>query len=99
MDRPLAPECVAINVAASASKAAFHEIARMGHGRYSFGAPDGQPIRNVLALLVPKPATAIHFSLLKQIQRLCTHSAFRQSLDDCHDAGSVWRLFERHMVK
>lgn len=65
----------------------------------SFGAPDGQPVRNVLALLVPKPATAIHFDLLKQFQRLCTHPAFRESLEGCNDAAGVWRLFERHMVK
>lgn len=65
----------------------------------AFGAPDGQPVRDVLALLVPKPATAIHFDLLKQYQRLCTSPAFRQGLDDCRDAGSVWRLFESHMVK
>lgn len=24
---------------------------------------------------------------------------FRQGLEDCPGAGSVWRLFERHMVK
>ena len=28
-----------------------------------------------------------------------SEQVFRQGLDDCQNAGGVWRLFERHMVK
>lgn len=149
MDSLLAPECIAMNVAAPTREAVFDEIARLVRRRYRlpesevvtrlwrrerrgstalgwgmalphahvlglgrpaavfvrpatpvvFDAPDGQAVRNVFALLVPKPATAIHFELLRYFQRLCAQPSFRQRLDECGDASHVWRLFEQHMVK
>lgn len=62
----------------------------------AFDAPDRQPVRDLLALLVPRPATAIHFDLLSHYRRLLSDPAFRGQLAACADEAQVWRLFERH---
>ncbi len=62
----------------------------------AFDAPDRLPVRDVLALLVPRPATAIHFDLLTHYRRLLADEAFRGELARCSSEGQVWRLFEQH---
>ena len=58
-----------------------------------FDAPDGFPVRHILALLVPKPATTVHFDLLTRCRDLCTSQTFRRSLDDFQDVATIWRLW------
>jgi PTS system nitrogen regulatory IIA component len=61
-----------------------------------FDAPDGAPVRTVLALVVPRPALAAHYELLSYYQRLLMRPDFRDELDACGEPGAVWRLFGRH---
>jgi PTS system nitrogen regulatory IIA component len=63
----------------------------------AFDAPDGRPVTDVLALLVPRPATAGHHDLLARYTRLLTRPEFRRSLERCADATSIWRLFDEHL--
>lgn len=61
-----------------------------------FAAPDGSPVSNVLALLVPRPATACHHELLARYTRLLARPDFRRLLDHCTDVSGIWRLFDEH---
>ncbi len=61
-----------------------------------FQAPDRQPVRDLLVLLVPRPATAGHFELLSHYRRLLAQEPFRQRLAGCADGAGVWRLFEQN---
>ncbi len=61
-----------------------------------FEAPDRQPVRDLLVLLVPRPATAVHFELLSHYLRLLGQAGFRDRLAACADQSAVWRLFEQH---
>lgn len=63
----------------------------------SFDAPDGRPVSNVLALLVPRPATAGHHDLLARYSRLLCREEFRHALERCGDASSIWRLFDEQV--
>lgn len=60
-----------------------------------FQAPDGRPVFDVLAILVPKPAAPRHFALLADARHLMCHRDFRQALVSCTDAFSIWQLFEQ----
>ncbi|MDP1954033.1 MAG: PTS sugar transporter subunit IIA [Polaromonas sp.] len=60
-----------------------------------FQAPDGRPVFDVLAILVPKPAAPRHFALLADARHLMCERDFRQALAGCADAPSVWQLFEQ----
>lgn len=62
----------------------------------AFDAPDRQPVRDLLALLVPRPATAGHFELLSHYRRLMAQTTFRERLEACSDEAGLWRLFEQH---
>lgn len=60
-----------------------------------FAAPDGKPVTDLLALLVPKPAVAQHFALLTDFSQLLSDRDFRQALVACTDALEIWQLFEQ----
>jgi PTS system nitrogen regulatory IIA component len=61
-----------------------------------FDAPDGQPVSDVIILLVPEWANGVHLRLLAEIaQCFCDHH-FRDQLHACIDAHSVQQLFEHH---
>jgi PTS system nitrogen regulatory IIA component len=62
----------------------------------AFDAPDRAPVRDLLALLVPRPASAGHFDLLAHYRQLLSRPQFRVRLAACTDAGAVWQLFEQH---
>ena len=63
----------------------------------SFDAPDGKPVTEVLALLVPRPGTAAHLDLLARLARLLRQREFRDALRECADAQQVERLFEQRV--
>ncbi|CAB3751567.1 PTS sugar transporter subunit IIA [Paraburkholderia solisilvae] len=59
----------------------------------AFDAPDGQPVSDIVALLVPQWADSAHLHLLAEVaQCFCDHQ-FRDRLHACADAGAVCRLF------
>lgn len=60
-----------------------------------FQAPDGRPVFDVLAILVPKPAAPRHFALLASARNLMSDPDFRQALAACGDARCVWQLFDQ----
>ncbi len=58
-----------------------------------FDAPDGGPVGDVVALLVPQWADSAHLHLLADVaQYFCDHH-FREQLHACEDAAAVCRLF------
>ncbi len=61
-----------------------------------FDAPDRQPVRDLLVLVVPRPAMSVHFDMLTHYRALLSNREFREQLAACEDETSVWRLFERH---
>ncbi len=61
----------------------------------AFDAPDGLPVTEVCALLVPKPATAEHFDLLTNFTRMFSDRRFRQALGGCREPLSIWQLFSQ----
>ncbi|SAL81503.1 nitrogen regulatory IIA protein [Caballeronia terrestris] len=59
----------------------------------SFDAPDGQPVSDIVVLLVPDWADSTHLHLLADVaQRFCDHH-FREELHACGDAHAVCQLF------
>ncbi len=60
-----------------------------------FQAPDGRPVFDVLAILVPKPAAPRHFALLAEARHLMCDRDFRRALASCDDAFCIWQLFEQ----
>ncbi|MFC0397388.1 PTS sugar transporter subunit IIA [Paraburkholderia rhizosphaerae] len=59
----------------------------------AFDAPDGQPVSDVVALLVPQWADSAHLHLLAEVaQCFCDHQ-FRDRLHECVDPAAVCRLF------
>lgn len=64
----------------------------------SFDTPDGRPITDVLALLVPDPAEQLHLDLLADAAALFCDEEFRQALHGCHDASLAQALFARWRV-
>jgi PTS system nitrogen regulatory IIA component len=62
----------------------------------AFDAPDGNPVTDVVVLLVPEWANSTHLHLLADVaQRFCDHH-FREQLHDCVDAQAVCQLFVRY---
>jgi nitrogen PTS system EIIA component len=58
-----------------------------------FDAPDGQPVSDVVVLLVPEWANSTHLRLLADVaQRFCDHR-FRELLHGCLDPRAVCQLF------
>lgn len=64
----------------------------------SFDTPDGRPITDVLALLVPDPAEQLHLDLLADAAALFCDAQFRQALHGCTDASLAQALFARWKV-
>lgn len=60
-----------------------------------FDAPDGRPVTDLLALLVPRPATAAHLDLLSSLMRRLADRRFRSALVHCSHADAVCELFWR----
>lgn len=59
----------------------------------AFDAPDGNPVADVVVLLVPEWANTTHLHLLADVaQRFCDHN-FRERLHACVDAQAVCQLF------
>jgi PTS system nitrogen regulatory IIA component len=59
----------------------------------AFDAPDGKPVSDIVALLVPKWANTAHLRLLADVaERFCDHQ-FREQLHACDDAHAVCQLF------
>lgn len=65
---------------------------RLRHG-IEMNAHDGEPVSDVLALLVPRPATAAHAELLAQLTGLLVTPAFRERLTHCATAKAICALF------
>ena len=59
----------------------------------SFDAPDGKPVSDVLALLVPKQATEEHLQILAEAAHMLSERRFREQLHLCGNAGEVKQLF------
>jgi len=59
----------------------------------AFDAPDGKPVSDIVALLVPKWANSTHLRLLADVaERFCDHH-FREQLHACDDEVGVCQLF------
>lgn len=58
-----------------------------------FGAPDGMPVRLVVALLVPQKATDLHLQILSELAQLLSHKAVRDQVLGSHDPAEIYRLF------
>jgi nitrogen PTS system EIIA component len=65
---------------------------RSRHG-IDFRAHDGDPVFDVLALLVPRPATAAHAELLAELTARLTTPVFREQLARCNSAKAILNLF------
>lgn len=57
-----------------------------------FDAPDGQPVRLLVFLLVPEQATEEHLELLSELAELLSDRAIRESLLNSEDAAKVHRI-------
>lgn len=58
----------------------------------AFDAPDGEPVRLLVFLLVPEHATEEHLELLSELAELLSESSIRDSLMACDDAGQLLRI-------
>ena len=65
------------------------------HQPIPFDAPDGKPVVQVFALLVPEQATDEHLQLLSELAEMFSERCFREHIAAATDAASVHRLFER----
>lgn len=65
---------------------------RLRHG-IDMNAHDGDPVSEVLALLVPRPATAAHAELLAELTGLLVSASFRERLLHCATAKAICSLF------
>ena len=64
----------------------------------AFDAPDGKPVSDIVALLVPKWANTTHLRLLADVaERFCDHQ-FREQLHACDDAHAVCQLFVEYVA-
>jgi len=59
-----------------------------------FGAPDNEPARDVLVILVPKMATEEHLRVLSESSEMFGNARFREQLHLCKHPGEVKQLFE-----
>lgn len=60
----------------------------------AFDAPDGQPVSDVLVLLVPSPAAQMHLDFLAQAASLFSRRAFRDALRRSETAEQVKSCFD-----
>jgi len=59
-----------------------------------FDSPDGQPVADVLVLLVPKKAADEHLRILAEATGMLSDRRFREKLRHCSHSIDVKRLFE-----
>jgi PTS system nitrogen regulatory IIA component len=59
-----------------------------------FDAPDGQPVTDVLVILVPKMATEEHLRILAETSEMFGNARFREQLHLCRHPMEVKQLFE-----
>ncbi len=57
-----------------------------------FDAPDGQPVRLLVFLLVPEQATEEHLELLSELAELLSDRGIRENLMSCEDAAQIHRI-------
>lgn len=57
-----------------------------------FDAPDGQPVRLLVFLLVPEHATEDHLELLSELAELLSDRPIRDSLLECEDSAQMYRI-------
>lgn len=61
-----------------------------------FDAPDGNPVTDILALMVPEQANELHLQLLAKTAQIFSNKTFRKQLHDCHEAREVCKLFAEY---
>jgi nitrogen PTS system EIIA component len=59
----------------------------------SFDAPDGKPVDQIFALLVPENATDHHLMILSELAQRFSEKRFRDALRSAQTADDVHRLF------
>jgi len=57
-----------------------------------FDAPDDQPVRLLVFLLVPEHATEEHLEILSELAELLSDRSIRESLMTCEDPAQVHRI-------
>ncbi len=57
-----------------------------------FDAPDGQPVRLLVFLLVPENATEEHLEILSELAELLSDRSIRESLLGCDDPAQLHRI-------
>lgn len=60
-----------------------------------FDTPDSQAVSDVVALMVPAPATQDHLDVLAHVASLFSDQNFREALHACLDPIQVKEVFER----
>lgn len=68
--------------------AAFYRLAQP----VPFDAPDGQPVRLLMILLVPETATQQHLDILAELAQLLSNKSLREQLSTETDPAIVHRL-------
>lgn len=61
-----------------------------------FDAPDGNPVTDILALMVPEQANELHLQLLAKTAQIFSNKTFRAQLHECHEAREVCKLFAEY---
>jgi PTS system nitrogen regulatory IIA component len=61
-----------------------------------FDAPDGNPVTDILALMVPEQANELHLQLLAKTAQIFSNKTFRKRLHECHEARKVCKLFAEY---
>ncbi len=72
-------------------KEALAAIVRL-HEPIPFDAPDGQPVRLLVFLLVPEQATEEHLELLSELAELLSDRPIRESLMNGEDPAQIHRI-------
>ncbi|MFN7834901.1 MAG: PTS sugar transporter subunit IIA [Burkholderiaceae bacterium] len=57
-----------------------------------FDAPDGQPVKLLMFLLVPENATQHHLDILSELAQMLSDKSFRSRLMEIEHAGDAHRL-------
>lgn len=57
-----------------------------------FDSPDGEPVSDIVALMVPAPATQEHLDVLAHVASLFSEKAFRKALHTCEEPGQVMEV-------
>lgn len=58
-----------------------------------FDAPDGEPVFEILVLLVPKEVAEEHLRILAEATQMFSDPSFRARLRQCEDASAAMRQF------